>query len=201
MNTCKSCPNEVTGRQVYCSDKCRMAFNRTNESEQQPEQSEQIKANTEPEQAQSEQSVTDQAQTGANQPETVTENSQKPRLERNTPAYKNLDEPEQSEQYVTVTGGKVYGRQEVKFASGQWLSRPEPLNPDDKPHTGGRGKYTRQDGSVYQFDSSGTAFEVVNGKVYQTIEEVKACYAQAGQAVSPSPQQGQAAHEGSTPRT
>ena len=46
----------------------------------------------------------------------------------------------------------------------------------DQRHQGGRDKYTRPDGSVYQCDSIGNEFEVVNGKVYQTTNDVKACY-------------------------
>lgn len=70
----------------------------------------------------------------------------------------------------------VYSRQAVRYQGDQWLTRPKPIDPTDQPHVGGRGKYTRQDGSIYQFDSNGRAFEVINGQVYQSTEEVKACY-------------------------
>jgi hypothetical protein len=76
-----------------------------------------------------------------------------------------------------ITGlGTVYNRQAVIYKGDQWPSRPTPLNSYDQPHVGGRSKYTRQDGSVYQFDCNGSAFEVTKGKVYKTINEVKACY-------------------------
>ena len=56
----------------------------------------------------------------------------------------------------------VYGRPAVKCS--KYGTRPQPISPDDQPHKGGRGKYTRQDGTVYQFDSSGNVSDVVNGK-------------------------------------
>lgn len=77
--------------------------------------------------------------------------------------------------YLMVSGVTCYGRPAVQCS--QYRTRPDPLDPHDQPHSGGRGRYTRQDGSVYQFDSSGNSFEVTGGKVYQSAEEVKACYA------------------------
>lgn len=71
----------------------------------------------------------------------------------------------------------VYNRPAVKFTPDQYDTRPEPLSPDDIPHKGGRGKYTRQDGTVYQFDSGGRSHELTNNVAYQTIEDVQACYA------------------------
>lgn len=56
-----------------------------------------------------------------------------------------------------ITEGEVYGRQAVKCS--QYGTRPMPLVNTDQPHPGGRGKYTRQDGTTYQFDSSGTAHD------------------------------------------
>jgi hypothetical protein len=53
--------------------------------------------------------------------------------------------------------GKVYGRQAVKC--NKYDTRPEPLDPTDRPHPGGRGKYRRQDGTIYQFDSTGNVRE------------------------------------------
>lgn len=76
-----------------------------------------------------------------------------------------------------VIGSNVYGRQAVRYIPDQWATRPEPLDLTDIPHSGGRGKYTRQDGSEYQFDSKGSSFDLTNGLVYQTVEEVRACYA------------------------
>lgn len=96
------------------------------------------------------------------------------------PEQPEQNEPEQTNpntQPEQVIGATVYGRQAVRFQGDQYDTRPMPLNPDDKPHSGGRGKYTRKDGSVYQFDCMGTAFDVTDGKVYQTAEEVRACYA------------------------
>jgi hypothetical protein len=78
---------------------------------------------------------------------------------------------------IALDEADVYGRTAVRFQGDQWPTRPVPLSETDQPHSGGRGKYTRQDGSVYQFDCNGTAFEVTAGKVYQTTAEVKACYA------------------------
>ena len=71
----------------------------------------------------------------------------------------------------------MYNRQSVRWEIDQYDTRPEPLDHKDIPHDGGRGKYTRQDGTVYQFDCQGYSFEVVNGMVYQDIEEVRDCYA------------------------
>jgi hypothetical protein len=73
--------------------------------------------------------------------------------------------------------GTVYNRPAVSYVVDQHDSRPMPLNPDDHPHPGGRGKYTRQDGSVYQFDCNGASFEVTAGKVYQATKAVQECYA------------------------
>ena len=78
--------------------------------------------------------------------------------------------------FYLVEGQTVYGRPAACWDNDTFATRPRPVNPTDTPHTGGRGKYTRQDGTVYQYDSSGNDFEVTNGKVYQTIGEVKACY-------------------------
>ena len=57
----------------------------------------------------------------------------------------------------TPVDGKVYNRQAVECS--QFDTRPEPLDPTDKPVKDSRGRYTRQDGTVYQFDSAGRAFE------------------------------------------
>lgn len=78
--------------------------------------------------------------------------------------------------FYIVPDQTVYGRRAACWDNDQWATRPEPLNITDKPHSGGRGKYTRNDGTVYQFDCMGTAFNVIDGKVYQSIDEVKACY-------------------------
>lgn len=51
----------------------------------------------------------------------------------------------------------VYGRPAIKCS--KYTTRPMPLDPTDQPHPGGRGKYTRQDGTTYQFDSSGKAHD------------------------------------------
>ena len=79
-------------------------------------------------------------------------------------------------EYVTVEG-KVYGRQAVRYDLREaWELRPEPLDPHDIPLLNNRGRYTRPDGSQYQFDACGTAFELTNGQVYQSVDEVRACY-------------------------
>lgn len=67
-------------------------------------------------------------------------------------------QPEQAKPntcYEAIAGSTVYNRQAVKCPT--YMTRPMPLDPADQPHPGGRGKYTRQDGTTYQFDSSGTA--------------------------------------------
>ncbi len=79
-------------------------------------------------------------------------------------------------EFVTVTDETVYGRPAVHWSRDEYDTRPEPLDPYDQPVTGSRGRYKRQDGTVYQFDSSGHSFEVTNGKVYQSIEQVRECY-------------------------
>lgn len=76
----------------------------------------------------------------------------------------------------TLAEGKAYNRPAVQYEGDQYATRPEPLNHDDQPHSGGRGKYTRADGTIYQYDSQGNDFEVTNGKVYQTTEDVMKCY-------------------------
>jgi hypothetical protein len=96
-------------------------------------------------------------------------------IESVTPAVTAVTTTAVTPAFVTAPG-EVYGRQAVSFEGNQYETRPIPLNPDDHPHTGGRGKYTRHDGTIYQFDCNGSAFEVINGKAYQIINEVKACY-------------------------
>ncbi len=63
--------------------------------------------------------------------------------------------------------GKVYGRQAVSYETDQFETRPEPLNPDDQPVPRNRGRYTRADGTVYQFDACGKAFECVHKYKHQ----------------------------------
>lgn len=92
-----------------------------------------------------------------------------------TEAQPQAQQPSATLPYVAVNS-TVYNRPAVSYRGDQWQTRPSPLSDTDQPHIGGRGKYTRADGSVYQFDSSGTSFEVVDGKVYQTTEDVQACY-------------------------
>lgn len=82
-------------------------------------------------------------------------------------------------EFVTVADETVYGRPAVHWNRDEFNTRPEPLDSQDKPHAGGRGKYTRADESVYQFDVLGKPFEVIDGKVYQDIDKVQECYAEA----------------------
>lgn len=84
--------------------------------------------------------------------------------------------------YAYVDGGKVSNRQAVSFNNDSFETRPEPESIDDQPNTTNRHRYTRQDGSEYTFDACGKVFEVTNGKVYQSIEEVKECYSVGGGA-------------------
>ncbi len=72
--------------------------------------------------------------------------------------------------------GQVYGRQAVHYHVDDFDTRPEPLDPTDTPKPGNRCKYTRADGSEYQFDCLGHVFGLTSGSVYPTTEDVHACY-------------------------
>ncbi len=79
--------------------------------------------------------------------------------------------------YFLIPDTEVYGRRAVRYELREaWNFRPEPLTLTDEPLAENRGRYTRQDGTQYQFDSAGIAFEVTNGLVYQTVADVRACY-------------------------
>ncbi len=81
--------------------------------------------------------------------------------------------------FVRVIGVTVYGRQAVRFSGDRFFdTRPAPSEDTDSPHCASRGRYTRQDGTVYQYDIFGTPFEVVDGVVYQDIKDVQVCYAE-----------------------
>lgn len=81
---------------------------------------------------------------------------------------------------VTVEG-KCYNRPAVKCS--EFGTRPAPLDSTDIPFPLNRGRYTRQDGTVYMFDAGGQVFECVHpftdkaGKphlaVYETAEDVR----------------------------
>ena len=72
--------------------------------------------------------------------------------------------------YIIGDDTKVYGRQAVTYNIAEpWDTRPEPLNSDDKPVVNNRGRYTRQDGTGYQFDCTGQVFNLVNGKIGKKI--------------------------------
>ncbi len=66
----------------------------------------------------------------------------------------------------------VYGRPAVGYEGDKFRTRPEPLDVTDTPCPRNRGRYTRQ----YQFDCLGHDFPLTDGLLYQTIEEVRACY-------------------------
>ncbi len=78
---------------------------------------------------------------------------------------------------------KCYNRQAVVCS--EFGTRPEPLSLTDQPFYHNRGRYTRTDGTVYQFDISGTIHECEypykgkDGKehmaVYGTVADVRAC--------------------------
>ncbi len=99
-----------------------------------------------------------------------------------SPSTQNPDaqEPAQStisvEAYETITAHTVYNRQAVSYQHDKFRTRPEPLDVTDTPCPCNRGRYTRLDGSQYQFDCLGHDFPLTNGLLYQTTEEVKACY-------------------------
>ncbi len=80
-------------------------------------------------------------------------------------------QPQQAQPYEVVGDGRCYGRQEVKCL--EFKTRPEPLNYSDQPIPLNRGRYKRIDGTIYQFDAIGHAFECTDGNVYQTMAEVK----------------------------
>lgn len=108
---------------------------------------------------------------GRRQPEQISQ------PEHEQPEQMQPEHPNPNKAYEMGTAGTfVYGRQAVLFPGDSWATRPIPLDPSDKPHAGGRGKFTRQDGTEYQFDCNGKAFDLTNGKIYQTTEDVKACY-------------------------
>ncbi len=80
----------------------------------------------------------------------------------------------------------VYNRQAVSYKVDKFETKPEPLDVTDTPHAGGRGRYTRLDGTVYQFDCRGHSFEckhlfkdkngVEHLAIYKDADEVRACY-------------------------
>ncbi len=90
----------------------------------------------------------------------------------------DTDIPLNADKCLTSTNAdKVYGRPAVHYDHDDFDTRPEPLNITDTPLPLNRGRYTREDGTQYQFDAIGQAFKVVNGQVYQTLEDVRLCYA------------------------
>ena len=74
----------------------------------------------------------------------------------------------------------VYGRKAVRFPDDRFETRPEPLDHTDIPYLNNRGRYTRTDGSEYQFDYRGhnfdCKFQFTDGKqhkaVYETVADV-----------------------------
>lgn len=109
----------------------------------------------------------------------------KKRFSRSSGTNVAVDASGTAKQY-TANEDMVYGRQSVSYLQDGYETRPEPLNLDDIPHKGGRGKYTRQDGTVYQFDSSGKAFEVVEGNTQPvTLEHYQANPDQYAQRTNP----------------
>jgi len=77
--------------------------------------------------------------------------------------------------FVRVTG-EVYKRPAVRYEGDRYETRPEPQDAHDRPCERNRGRYYRQDGTGYQFDAGGRVFELTNGVVYETTEQVRACY-------------------------
>lgn len=75
-------------------------------------------------------------------------------------------------EYLLVSGVKCYGRPAVKCS--EFGTRPEPLNPYDKPVPLSRGRYVTEDNEVYQFDAVGNAFKCKQGLVYETLQDVNA---------------------------
>ncbi len=181
MKTCKWCNNEVSGKRVYCDDKCRMAYNRCGgpviggaaRQGFQPEQPEQInpnkpKANNEPEQT-------------ADSPKRTfvkeVETEQAERGKYDDPGGRRVG-------FTRIEGQRVYSRQAVKYnISEAWDTRPEPLDPMDRPNPKNRGKYIRPDGTEYLFDACGKAFEC-HGPKEALNREPPAKQATAGRCIS-----------------
>ena len=67
--------------------------------------------------------------------------------------------------YLLVSGDKVYHRQAVKYIVDGFATRPIPDNVDDTPVSGNRGRYAREDGSQYQIDDAGIShqLELIDG--------------------------------------
>lgn len=83
-----------------------------------------------------------------------------------------------AERFCIVAGASpVYNRIPVQYEHDKFDTRPAPLNPNDIPCPRNRGRYTRPDGTQYQFDCLGKDFSLTNGLLYQTIGDVRACYA------------------------
>lgn len=134
------CDNEARKRSPFCSDSCKASHNRNNRK---PEQSGTLK----PEHGKPEPTHVDKTILAAFGVDI-------------DPPYTVLDE---------TTGNMppqtVYKRQAVSYDGDDFETRPEPLDPTDQPLSRNRGRYTRQDGSQYQFDCQGSVFEVVNGRL------------------------------------
>jgi hypothetical protein len=81
----------------------------------------------------------------------------------------------------------VYHRPAVSYETDKFLTRPEPLDVTDTPCPRNRGRYTRLDGTQYQLDCVGQVFELTNGLVYQTIEDVMDAHERRRSQPAPAP--------------
>ena len=156
----KTCNNEAVGSSAYCSNSCRAKESKRNRTS-----------------ATNKGATVTEAQPGQAQPEQVASPAMVEGEGQHDQAIdQSLDQTLKQGDFAWVQGEKVYGRQAVSYPMPEpWNTRPEPLNPDDQPVAGNRGRYKRTDGTVYQFDACGKPFEATNGQVYQTTEEVKSC--------------------------
>ncbi len=146
------CDNQVVGKALFCSSKCKQAHHRNRNTS----------------------TVTDSPPTVTNP--TVTEGECDAvtihDLCKNQPVLQPLIDmrPEPV--------AKCYNRPAVQCY--EFNTRPQPLDPADTPIKHNRGRYKRKDGTVYQFDSRGRAFDPYTGRdgkqhmaVYADPDEVR----------------------------
>jgi len=81
------------------------------------------------------------------------------------PKLSVTEQTNKPDNYILVSGDKVYHRQAVKYIVDGFDTRPIPDNVEDKPVKGNRGRYKREDGSQYQIDDAGIShqLELIDG--------------------------------------
>ena len=138
---CMICGNEFESKRSsakYCSANCRVKAGRVSVTEPRLSVTGPEVSVTKPEVSVTRLSVTEVS---------VTEQTNKP------------------DNYLLVSGDKVYHRQAVKYIVDGFDTRPIPDNVEDKPVKGNRGRYKREDGSQYQIDDAGIShqLELIDG--------------------------------------